>query len=155
VNRNDANGYTVVELKLENGSGNAAICGLMPNVQRGEIVEMHGRWSKHEKHGQQFNFSRIESKLPSDIKGIRRYLGSGLIDGIGKVYAKKIVDHFGKDTFSVLSTESARLLEIEGIGRYRAEKIKAAWNQQFAIRNIMIFFANLRNFKRDVHAPIP
>jgi exodeoxyribonuclease V alpha subunit len=138
IYRNDGNGYAVAELKLENGSS-ATICGLMPNVQCGEIIEAHGLWSKHEKHGQQFSFSKIESKLPSDIKGIRRYLGSGLIDGIGKVYAKKIVDHFGKNTFSVLSTESARLLEIEGIGKQRAEKIRAAWNQQFAIRDIMIF----------------
>ncbi|MDR2721177.1 MAG: ATP-dependent RecD-like DNA helicase [Puniceicoccales bacterium] len=139
IYRNDANGYAVAELKLENGRGNATICGLMPGVQCGEIVEVHGLWSKHEKHGRQFNFSLIESKLPSDIKGIQRYLGSGLIDGIGKIYAKKIVDHFGKDTFSILSTESARLLEVDGIGRYRAEKIKVAWNQQFAIRDMMIF----------------
>ncbi|MDR1255896.1 MAG: ATP-dependent RecD-like DNA helicase [Puniceicoccales bacterium] len=139
IYRNDTNGYAVAELKLENNLGRVTICGLMPNVQCGEIIEARGLWSKHEKHGQQFSFSKIESKLPSDIKGIRRYLASGLIEGIGKIYAKKIVDHFGKDTFSVLSTESARLLEIEGIGRHRAEKIKAAWDQQFAIRDIMIF----------------
>ncbi|MDR2436227.1 MAG: ATP-dependent RecD-like DNA helicase [Puniceicoccales bacterium] len=139
IYRNDANGYAIAELKLENGRGNVTICGLMPGVQCGEIVEVHGLWSKHEKHGRQFNFSLIDSKLPSDIKGIQRYLGSGLIDGIGKIYAKKIVDHFGKDTFSVLSTASARLLEIDGIGKQRAEKIKAAWNQQFAIRDMMIF----------------
>lgn len=139
IYRNDSNGYSVAELKLENDLGNIIICGLMPNTQCGEIVEITGFWTKHEKHGQQFNFSKIESKLPSDVKGIRRYLGSGLIEGIGEVYAKKIVDHFGKDTFSVLSTESARLLEIDGIGPQRVAKIKSAWEQQFAIRDIMIF----------------
>jgi exodeoxyribonuclease V alpha subunit len=89
IYRNDANGYAVAELKLENGQGNATICGLMLGVQCGEIVEMHGLWLKHEKHSRQFTFSQIDSKLPSDIKGIQRYLGSGLIDGIGKIYAKK------------------------------------------------------------------
>jgi exodeoxyribonuclease V alpha subunit len=139
IYRNDTNGYAVAELKLDDGLGSVTVCGVMPSAQCGEIVEVHGLWAKHEKHGPQFNFSKIESKLPSDVKGIRRYLGSGLIDGIGKVYAKKIVDHFGKDTFSVLSTESARLLEIDGIGKHRAAKIKEAWEQQFAIRDIMIF----------------
>ncbi len=138
IYRNASNGYSIAELKLDDDSG-ITICGLMPNTQCGEIVEVTGSWTNHKKHGRQFNFSKIESKLPSDVKGIRRYLGSGLIDGIGKIYAKKIVDYFGKDTFSILSTESARLLEINGIGKQRAARIKAAWDQQFAIREIMIF----------------
>jgi exodeoxyribonuclease V alpha subunit len=106
----------------------------MSNVQCGEIVETRGLWSKYGKHGQQFDFFGIESKLRSDVKGICCYLGSGLIDGIGKIYAKKIVDHFGKDMFSVLFTESARLLEIVGVGRYRAEKLSRCGtsNSRFA-----------------------
>ncbi len=138
IYRNASNGYSIAELKLDNDTS-IIICGLMPNTQCGEVIEVEGNWTNHEKHGKQFNFTKIESKLPSDIKGIRRYLGSGLIEGIGKIYAKKIVDHFGKDTFSVLSTESARLLEVEGIGKQRAAKIKSAWDQQFTIRDIMIF----------------
>lgn len=139
IYRNPSNGYSVGELMLEDNGSRAVVCGLMPNTQCGELVAVIGHWVEHEKHGRQFEFSKIESRLPSDVKGIRRYLGSGLIEGIGKVYAKKIVDHFGKDTFSVLSTASARLLEVEGVGRQRAAKIKEAWDQQFAIRDIMIF----------------
>ncbi|MDE6431899.1 MAG: ATP-dependent RecD-like DNA helicase, partial [Opitutales bacterium] len=138
IYRNPSNGYSVAELKFEDDSS-AIVCGVMPNTQCGEFVEVTGTWVNHQKHGRQFEFTEIESKLPSDVKGIRRYLGSGLIEGIGKVYAKKIVDYFGKDTFSVLSTESVRLLEVDGIGKQRAAKIKEAWDQQFAIRDIMIF----------------
>lgn len=137
--RNPSNGYSIAKLRLEDEHSEATICGVMPNTQCGEVVEVTGWWTTHKKYGRQFEFSKIESKLPSDVRGIRRYLGSGLIDGIGKIYAKKIVDYFGKDTFTVLSTESARLLEVEGIGKQRAAKIKAAWDQQFAIRDIMIF----------------
>jgi exodeoxyribonuclease V alpha subunit len=89
IYRNDANAYAVAESKLENGRGNATICGLMPGAQCAKILEVHGLWSKHEKHGRQFNFLLIDSKLPSDIRGIQGYLMSGLIDGIGKIYAEQ------------------------------------------------------------------
>jgi exodeoxyribonuclease V alpha subunit len=114
-------------------------CVILPGIQPGETLETVDSWTIHEKHGKQFNVERFASKLPSDMKGIRLYLGSGLIEEIGKVYSHKIVDHFGTDMFKVLSSESARLQEVEGIGKRRAAKIKQAWDSQFAIRDIMIF----------------
>ncbi|MDR1595492.1 MAG: ATP-dependent RecD-like DNA helicase [Puniceicoccales bacterium] len=137
--RNDVNFFSIAEVRVGNNGDKVVICGILPGVQCGETLEMTGTWVVHEKHGPQFNVEKFESKLPSDVNGIRRYLGSGLIEGIGKIYAKKIVDHFGTETFHVLSSESSRLTEVEGIGPMRAEKIKEAWNTQFAIRDIMIF----------------
>ncbi|MDR1890819.1 MAG: ATP-dependent RecD-like DNA helicase [Puniceicoccales bacterium] len=137
--RNDANFYSIIEVKETKSGAKVTACGILPGVQPGETLEMTGNWTVHEKHGEQFNVEHFESKLPSDVKGIWRYLGSGLIEGIGKIYSKKIVDHFGADTFNILSNESVRLLEVEGIGKQRAAKIKEAWDSQFAIRDIMIF----------------
>jgi exodeoxyribonuclease V alpha subunit len=137
--RNDANFYSIIEVKESQSGTKVTACGILPGVQPGETLEMTGNWTVHEMHGKQFNVEQFESKLPSDIRGIRRYLGSGLVEGIGKIYARKIVDYFGADTFNILSTESARLLEVDGIGKQRAVKIKDAWDSQFAIRDIMIF----------------
>ncbi|MDR1401973.1 MAG: ATP-dependent RecD-like DNA helicase, partial [Puniceicoccales bacterium] len=108
--RNDSNFYSVAEIKIPKDGSRVIVCGILPGVQCGETLEMTGTWTTHEKHGLQFNVENFKSKLPSDISGIRRYLGSGLIEGIGKIYAKKIVDHFGAETFKILSAESARLL---------------------------------------------
>ncbi|MDR3144172.1 MAG: ATP-dependent RecD-like DNA helicase [Puniceicoccales bacterium] len=137
--RNDATFYSIVEVKTGSGNDTVTACGVFPGVQCGETLTMTGNWVTHEKHGKQLNVESFKAELPSDVKGIRRYLGSGLIEGIGKIYAKKIVDYFGAETFKILSTESARLMEIEGIGEFRASKIKEAWDSQFAIRDIMIF----------------
>ena len=137
--RNDSNFYSVAELNLGKNKGKIVICGLLPNVQCGETLEVRGTWSGHAKHGKQLQVTHYESKLPSDVQGIRRYLSSGLIDGIGPVYAQKIVDYFGESTFSILTTQSGRLFEIPGIGQHRAKSIKASWDAQFAIRDIMIF----------------
>ena len=137
--RNDSNFYSIAEVKVGKSGDKVTVCGILPGVQCWETLEMVGTRTTHERHGLQFNVEKFESKLPSDINGIRRYLGSGLIEGVGKIYAKKIVDHFGAQTFHVLSTESSRLLEVEGIGITRATKIKEAWDSQFAIRDIMIF----------------
>ena len=139
INQNKSNFYTIAEIQVNKAGDKITVCGTLPGVRCGEVLEITGEWVTHEKHGLQFNIIKFESKLPADVKGIMRYLGSGLVDGIGKIYAKKIVDHFGAETFNVLSNESARLMEIDGIGESRAKKIKEAWESQFAIRDIMIF----------------
>ena len=100
---------------------------------------LEGSWTNHPKHGRQFSFDTFESKLPASAYGIRKYLASGLIHGIGKTYANKIVDHFGADTLRVISEESARLREIEGIGAKRVKSIKEAWAEQKAVREVMMF----------------
>jgi exodeoxyribonuclease V alpha subunit len=122
-----------------NGQQTFTACGKIPGANCGETLVLTGNWTQHPKFGRQFSIESFSSSLPADVNGIRKYLGSGLIHGIGKVYADKIVDHFGTDTFDIISTESARLREIPGIGVERARSIKAAWDEQHALRDILIF----------------
>ena len=136
---NDENGFLIGKLKGNDGNDEIAVVGKSPKVQCGETLLLSGSWSMHPKHGKQFTFDTFESKLPASAYGIRKYLASGLIHGIGKTYASKIVDHFGADTLRVISEESARLLEIEGIGKMRAKSIKQAWEEQKAVREVMMF----------------
>lgn len=119
--------------------GEIAVVGKAPKVQCGETLALTGKWVNHPKHGRQFSFDSFESKLPASAYGIRKYLASGLIHGIGKTYANKIVDMFGADTLRVISEESARLREIEGIGQKRVKSIKEAWEEQKAVREVMMF----------------
>ncbi len=146
---NEENAYTIAEfrpdLPREKKSGAAAridkvtIVGPLPGVQCGETLHLTGEWTRHSQHGDQFRVAAFKSELPSSVYGIRKYLGSGLVPGIGKVYAEKIVDVFGADTFRVLSEESARLRRVPGIGPKRATAIKHAWDGQRAQRELYIF----------------
>ncbi len=136
---NEENHYCIAELRDEANNRSVTVTGAMPNVQCGECLSLTGQWTRHPHHGDQFKVATIKSELPATVYGIRRYLGSGLVPGIGKVYANKIVDHFGADTFRVISEESGRLRDIPGIGRERARAIRAAWEEQKAVREIMVF----------------
>lgn len=136
---NDENFYTIGELSCENPRENVVVTGALPSVQCGETLELSGRWVQHPTHGRQFKISSFKSTLPASAHGIRKYLGSGMIRGIGKTYAKRIVDHFGAETLKIISSESARLREIPGIGAQRVRAIKASWDEQFALREVMIF----------------
>jgi exodeoxyribonuclease V alpha subunit len=136
---NEENGFLIGKLKGTEGKEEIAVVGKAPKVQCGETLLLTGSWTMHPKHGKQFSFEKFESKLPSSAYGVRKYLASGLIHGIGKTYAKKIVDHFGADTLRIISEESARLREIEGIGSMRAKSIKQAWEEQKAVREVMMF----------------
>jgi len=115
------------------------VVGVLPGVQCGETLSLDGEWVHHPQHGAQFKIVAWRSELPASVYGIRKYLGSGLVHGIGKTYANKIVDHFGADTLRVISEESARLREVEGIGPTRATAIKKSWEDQRALREILIF----------------
>ena len=136
---NEETHYCVGELRQEKGTNQITIIGNLPGVQCGETLQLIGHWEFHQKHGNQFRIKTFRSVLPSSIHGIRMYLGSGLVEGIGKIYANKIVDHFGTETLEVISENSGRLLEIGGIGKQRARSIKKAWTEQQAMRDIMIF----------------
>ena len=136
---NEENGFLIGKLKGNDGKEEIAVVGKAPKVQCGETLVLSGNWAMHPKHGKQFSFESFESKLPASAYGIKKYLASGLIHGIGKTYANKIVDHFGADTLRIISEESARLLEIEGIGKMRAKSIKHAWEEQKAVREVMLF----------------
>jgi len=153
---NEENHYTIAELRPETSStGRSAradtnsasedpapkvtIVGALPGVECGETLHLRGEWTHHAQHGPQFRIAEFESQLPASVYGIRKYLGSGLVPGIGKVYSNKIVDAFGSDTFRILSEESARLRHVPGIGKKRAASIKQAWDDKRAERELYIF----------------
>ncbi len=115
------------------------IVGALPSVECGETLHLTGEWTHHAQHGAQFKIATFTSQLPSSVYGIRKYLGSGLVPGIGKVYANKIVDAFGTETFRILSEESGRLRDVEGIGKKRATAIKQAWDEKRTERELYIF----------------
>ncbi|MEC8614739.1 MAG: AAA family ATPase [Verrucomicrobiota bacterium] len=136
---NEENAYCVAEVQVPDGNQPVTILGALPGVQCGETLQLNGEWTRHPQHGDQFKVAQFKSQLPASVHGIRKYLGSGLIHGIGKSYAKKIVGHFGADTLKVISEDSGRLHEIPGIGKQRAKSIKAAWDEQSAVRDVMMF----------------
>lgn len=144
---NEENHYTIAEFRPDLDPRSTAkqrpepvtIVGPLPGVECGETLYLTGEWTRHAQHGAQFKVSGFKSELPSSVYGIRKYLGSGLVPGIGKAYANKIVDAFGTDTFRVLSEESGRLRDVEGIGRKRATAIKAAWDAKRTERELYIF----------------
>ena len=139
VYSNAENHYTVGELSVENEKLSVTIAGQLPGVQCGETLKISGTWQKHPQHGRQFKVASAKSELPATVWGIRRYLGSGLVPGIGPKYADKIVDHFGAETLNIISAESGRLREVEGIGKERCKSIKKAWDSQRAVREVMVF----------------
>ncbi len=143
---NEENHYTIAELKPEVTRDapdapreTVTIVGALPGVQCGETLQLTGEWTRHAQHGAQFKVLSHKAELPSSVYGIRKYLGSGLVPGIGKVYANKIVDAFGTDTFRILSEESGKLRKVEGIGKVRATAIKQAWEEQKTLREVHIF----------------
>jgi exodeoxyribonuclease V alpha subunit len=136
---NEETHYTIAEFRTGDDAEKTIIVGALPGVQCGETLHLDGQWTRHSQHGQQFKIASFRSTLPSTVYGIRKYLGSGLVPGVGKVYANKIVDAFGTDTFRVLSEESGRLRNVPGIGKKRASSIKSAWDDQRAFRELYIF----------------
>ncbi|WPJ94300.1 AAA family ATPase [Coraliomargarita algicola] len=136
---NEENAYCVAELQVPDSKRPVTVLGPLPGVQCGETLQLSGQWTRHPQHGDQFKIAQFKSQLPASVHGIRKYLGSGLIHGIGKSYAKKIVDHFGADTLKIISEDSGRLHEIPGIGKQRAKSIKLAWDEQSAVRDVMMF----------------
>ncbi len=135
----DETHYCIGEFRDNNTEKTTIITGFLPSVQCGETLELSGSWTHHPQHGQQFKISSFQSKLPSSLHGIRMYLGSGLVPGVGKGYANKIVDFFKTDTLRIISEESARLKEVPGIGQMRAKAIKKAWDEQHTLRDVFLF----------------
>lgn len=133
------NGFTVARLKEPHKKDLTVIVGYLPSIQPGEMVTCQGAWKIHPSHGRQFEVSDCQVEIPCDQVGIQKYLESGLVRGIGPVFAKKIVDHFGIDTLKVIDETPDRLLEIAGLGKVKKEKIIECWQQQRSIRKVMIF----------------
>jgi len=136
---NEENGYTVVKAKAKGFQDLITLVGVMGKVNVGAVLEVKGKWKVDPQYGKQFSVSEFQEKVPATRRGIEKYLGSGLIHGVGPVNAKRIVAHFGEDTISVLDKEPERLEEVEGIGGKRAFTIKNAWEAQKDIKNVMLF----------------
>ena len=136
---NDQNGYSVIKVSAKGYSDIIAAVGVMPEAHVGSVFNLYGVWKNDPKYGQQFIFQRCEETLPATINGIQKYLGSGLIKGIGPVYAGRIVKAFGEETLDVLDNTPDRLSEVPGIGPKRIDKIKKSWVEQKEIKNIMLF----------------
>lgn len=132
-------GFCVLKVNARGHRELVSVLGVAPELNPGEWVEASGRWENDPRHGRQFRASELTLSQPDTLEGIRRYLGSGLIHGIGPHYADKLVAAFGKDVFDIMENRSARLLEVEGIGPGRRDQIRAAWQEQRRIRDIMAF----------------
>lgn len=137
---NEESGYTVARVDTGRGSGDLlTVVGSLLGAQPGESLRMEGRWGSHPQYGKQFAVENYRTVLPATIQGIRRYLGSGLIKGIGPKIADRIVEHFGTDTLDVIEEAPKRLIEVPGLGPKRTKLIGAAWEEQKAIKEVMVF----------------
>lgn len=136
---NPDTGYTVAQLQEAGKKQLTCIVGTMPALQPGETVRCFGKWHQHLVHGRQFEVDSCKPEVPATIEGIQKYLGSGLIKGIGPVFATRIVDTFGLQTLDIIELQPDRLLEVEGLGPKKLEMIKTCWADQKSIRDLMIF----------------
>lgn len=137
--RNAENGYTVLRMSVPGHAELLTAVGLMAEPAQGEMLTLTGRWEENAKYGMQFHVFKCESTLPATTSGIEKFLGSGLIKGLGPAMAKKIVDKFGEETIEILDNEPERLAEIRGISDAKAEAIAKGWSEQREIREVMVF----------------
>jgi exodeoxyribonuclease V alpha subunit len=136
---NDANGYTIAKAKAKGYPDLVTIVGHFMAPRPGEVVKMTGEWTNHPKYGDQFKVVRYRTEIPATVYGIQKYLGSGLVKGIGPVMAKRIVARFGEQTLDIIEKNVQALEEVDGIGVKRIEMIRVAWEAQKEVRDIMIF----------------
>lgn len=137
--QNEENGYTVAKLVPKGKNYEVTVIGALTGVNVGESVRLRGIWSTHPKYGRQFEVREYTVRLPATVEGIRKYLGSGLVKGVGPVNAGRIVDYFGLKTLDVIETDVNRLREVPGIGDKRTALIARAWEEQKHIKEIMVF----------------
>jgi exodeoxyribonuclease V alpha subunit len=136
---NEENGYAVLKVKAKGHRDLVTVVGSLPSVSAGEWVTAEGHWVQDREFGRQFRTEMLNATAPTTKEGIEKYLGSGMVKGIGPVYAKKLVERFSEKIFDIIENASARLEEIDGIGPKRRKRIKDAWAEQKIIRQIMVF----------------
>ena len=136
---NDESGYTVARLTPRGRTHTVTVVGQMRGANVGASLKLWGVWKNHAQYGRQFIVETYAEELPATIEGIRKYLGSGLIKGVGPVTADRIVDHFGLETLEVIDTSPERLAEVPGVGGARSAQIVRAWAEQQQIKEIMLF----------------
>jgi len=137
--QNEENGYTVGKLIPAGKNHEVTITGNLAGVGVGESLRLRGTWITHPRYGRQFEVRAYSVKLPATLEGIRKYLGSGLVKGVGPVTAERIVDYFGLETLDVIEDDTQRLREVPGIGPKRVAQVARAWEEQKQIKEIMIF----------------
>ena len=136
---NEENGYTIAKVKIYDRNNLVTVVGNLLAPTPGEVIKMSGEWVNNPKYGEQFKIDHYKSLVPASVSGIQKYIGSGLIKGIGPVMAKRIVKKFGKDTLEVIEHDIKKLAGVEGIGEKRIDMIEKAWAAQKEIREVMIF----------------
>ncbi len=138
---NEENGYTIAKVKVSGRPHNdlVTVVGNLMAPMPGEVINLRGEWANHPKYGQQFKIVHYETSVPATVYGIQKYLGSGLIKGIGPVMAKRIVKKFGKDTLDIIENKIEDLTRVDGIGKKRIRMIEKAWDEQKEIREVMLF----------------
>ena len=136
---NEDTDFTVARLKVSGRRDLVTAIGTMMAPTPGQVVRVTGQWANHPEFGEQFKIVRYTTLVPATVAAIEKYLGSGLIKGIGPVMAKRLVGKFGKETLEVIEQDSDKLIEVEGIGRKRVEMIRKAWVEQKEIREVMVF----------------
>ena len=137
--QNADNGYTVLKCAVKNYSDLVTVVGTMPDTHVGSVLSLEGMWKMDARYGRQFSVEKFEETLPATVYGIEKYLGSGLVKGVGPKFAKRIVEKFGKDTLNIIEDTPDKLLTVQGIGKVRVERIKTSWQEQKEIKNIMLF----------------
>ena len=137
--QNPDNGYTVLKCAVKNYQDLVTVVGSLLDVNVGSVLLIDGNWKMDSRYGRQFQAKTWEETMPATVFGIEKYLGSGLIKGVGPKYAKRIVQKFGTETIAVIETDVFRLREVEGIGEKRIRKIAESWEKQKEIKNVMLF----------------
>ncbi|MYD86510.1 MAG: ATP-dependent RecD-like DNA helicase, partial [Acidobacteria bacterium] len=137
--RNEETGFCVLQVDVRGHREPATIIGTAAAITEGEWLTATGYWKNHPTYGRQFNARFLRSSTPSSTDGIEKYLRSGMIRGIGRAYAHKLVEAFGDKVLDVIDTEPDKLRDVPGIGPKRAERITDAWAEQKAVREIMVF----------------
>jgi exodeoxyribonuclease V alpha subunit len=132
-------GFVIARVRSKDHPGRITIIGELGTVVPGEILEMTGSWAEHPKYGSQFKVDDCRQLLPASVNGIKRYLGSGLIKGLGPVMAQRMIAAFGARVLTILDKDPDRLLRVEGIGEKKLASIKASWEEHREIRGLMLF----------------
>lgn len=136
---NEESGFAVVRIQVKGHRDLVTVVGELPSVSPGEWLVAEGEWVRDRNHGLQLKADLLRCTPPTSLEGIEKYLGSGMIKGIGPKYAKKLVAKFGENIFDIIENSSIRLQEVEGIGESRRKLIKGAWAEQKVVREIMVF----------------
>ncbi|MDE6691999.1 MAG: ATP-dependent RecD-like DNA helicase, partial [Muribaculaceae bacterium] len=137
--QNHENGWSVMKVRVKGYDNLLTLTGSLLDVPVGSVLLVDGDWRVDPKYGQQFVVQSWTEVMPATLYGIEKYLGSGLVKGIGPVYAKAIVNRFGLETIDVIESEARRLLEVPGLGKKRVEKIRESWERQKDIKEVMLF----------------